>query len=749
MRNYRLRLIFLAFYFTFIGGGTYYTFFFPIRVFHHAFVTILGSLWLIQQVRKRGLPKTQLNTPIFALVVVWFISAFAGIDPRLSIEHLWFMLLHILLFFYIVDLFQRGYSRLVMETLFFMAAVIIMLSGIELASWYFGLGILPGTEIGWVDVGRYIPPSIPRISLAMGGVSTLLAGYVAPLVTVVMVWSMTTPRKDYKRALRWIAFILLAILILTYSRGGLISLFASIGAFSLLRLIQSPKIKNKFPPKLVLILGGFCIVLGLIAFALLTLSVGRGQSNEGRLDMWRSAVEITNDNPVIGSGNGTFGRVFREYRTPELARDKLATAHNLYLNTLSEIGVIGFLATVALGIAFAYQTFQTWKLSGRSTQIRIEGTVSALVGVAMHSVVDVFTVTPIVLMILILAGFSLIGHRSRLDPVPDGQKIPAIIGIVILIGYGVFWIQVDRAQNLYWNNLSNREQIQQAQTIDTYLNLYHLHEAYLLGRNAESPEEIQEAKNVYEEALALEPTWDIGWLNLAALSERQDDLEEALEYVTKARQIKPIGLASFQWARLAETTDSAKEQAIIEAYVDGFGIFSSSSDFWWETPLRQTALLHAIAIRPVDVQYRILLEHDETMAHALVKENPQNAPEWWVLGEYTLTVENKPELAVQYFTNAIELDDSDGDYYVSRVRANLTLNPDASLRDIDLARLLGTQFEYPELILAEFAESPEEKRDLEQQATRQRSVPQEFAGVLYLRPAVFDVYPEMQNLPSE
>ncbi|MCL4255523.1 MAG: hypothetical protein KJ043_17325, partial [Anaerolineae bacterium] len=89
---------------------------------------------------------------------------------------------------------------------FIMGAVVILFSVIEIASWYFGLGITPNTQIGWASL-QLIPIEPIRLALAMN-ISTLLAGYVAPLILLVIGWAMTVRRRDYRQALWMIAGVL-------------------------------------------------------------------------------------------------------------------------------------------------------------------------------------------------------------------------------------------------------------------------------------------------------------------------------------------------------------------------------------------------------------------------------------------------------------------------------------------------------------------------------------------------------------
>ena len=244
MRFNRVVFILLAFYFVFLGGSAYYFLAFPVRILHHALVTALLAWWLFRRFRQgKGLPSTPLNKPIYAAVIVWFVSAMTSLDPRMALENLWFPLTHLIFFFVLVDLFQRGRQRLVMDSQFMMAAMIIVITGLELASWYFGLGIIPGTEIGWASVlGPDIPlPLVPlRVSLAMN-ISTLLAGYAAPLITLTIGWALTAQQRNFRTVLWVMVGLLSVVLLLTFSRGGLLSLVAGVGTLLVMRLLQSPR----------------------------------------------------------------------------------------------------------------------------------------------------------------------------------------------------------------------------------------------------------------------------------------------------------------------------------------------------------------------------------------------------------------------------------------------------------------------------------------------------------------------------
>jgi O-antigen ligase len=65
--------------------------------------------------------------------------------------------------------------------------------------------------------------------------------------------------------------------------------------------------------------------------------------NNGRIDMWRVAWRRFEAAPVLGHGAGTFEDTWARYRpNQQFVRD----AHSLYLETLDELGVVGFLLLV-------------------------------------------------------------------------------------------------------------------------------------------------------------------------------------------------------------------------------------------------------------------------------------------------------------------------------------------------------------------------------------------------------------------
>lgn len=755
----RLLLILTAFYLTFIGGAAYYTLVLPVRLFHHAFVTVLIAIWLIAKLRSgQGLPLTPLNRPIYAAVIVWFITVLTSLDPRVALENLWLPLTHAAFFFILADLFQRGRQKWVMETVFILGSVVVLITGLELASWYLGLGILPSTEVGWADVSP-IPRTLPRVALAMN-ISTLLAGYVAPLITLCAAWALTVRRRDYRIVLWLLAVALLIVLLLTFSRGGLLSVACAVGVLVVFYAMQRPELAQRVSIRGAVGAAALGITVLAVTLVVYTISQDRRSGDEGRVDMWRSALLITRDHPVLGVGPGLYGRAFRDYRDPLLARDKLASAHNVYLNTAAETGLIGAAVALWLGVTLLRSWWKLWQAApSRPRKLRLEAALAALLGIGIHSLVDVFTITPISLIIVGLAAYCVIGHRTILDPVPQGQRLPAVIALLILIGYGVwFGLQVNPAYVRYINSLQTPDldeaiaEAQAAEQIDPNLRLYPLQIAYLTGIKARQTGDFAAGIDAYERALELEPTWDVGWLNLGTLAVMAGDHEQALEAFDRARQINPLTIASRQWAALADAlnTDAAPTQddPIVAAYHQAilnlnFYNLLPLDESWWATERQRTALEQFLREEPArDIRYRIVSAYKPEMAE--VPAEPQNAVDYWVIGQHALMVENNSEKAISAFTEAINRAPNQGDYYASRARALITTDPDAAWRDLDFAMLFGTIYEYPNAIRADLVADVQAAERLRANASPTMLIGQEFASVMYAgRISAFGIPPEL------
>jgi len=218
-----------------------------------------------------------------------------------------------------------------------------------------------------------------------------LAGYlntVAPLALGVAVLA-----KD--RGLRALGFISLAAvgaaLYLTGSRGGLVG-YGAIAMISVFYL--KPRRKTV---AVLLIASILAAAVGLL-FAYVGSLEGERYRDVGeftlqsRLAIWGAATVIFLQHPILGAGVGTFRYRFHPY-VPGIKDD--LDAHNLYLHTLAETGITGFLVFFATMWGFFRRNVKLSKRQDELGAILGIAVIGALAALAVHGLVDyIFLVSP-------------------------------------------------------------------------------------------------------------------------------------------------------------------------------------------------------------------------------------------------------------------------------------------------------------------------------------------------------------------
>jgi O-antigen ligase len=116
-----------------------------------------------------------------------------------------------------------------------------------------------------------------------------------------------------------------------------------------------------------------------------------------RYEMWRSAALMWRDHVWFGVGPGHYDYRFRAYR-PEGVQLRPDRAHNEYLNTLADWGVVGATIVAAALGALGVGLFKSWRFVRRSeTEFKsnlsnrfafVLGAALGLLALLVHSVVD-------------------------------------------------------------------------------------------------------------------------------------------------------------------------------------------------------------------------------------------------------------------------------------------------------------------------------------------------------------------------
>ncbi|HEV8160448.1 MAG TPA: O-antigen ligase family protein, partial [Pyrinomonadaceae bacterium] len=225
-------------------------------------------------------------------------------------------------------------------------------------------------------------------------------------ITLALIFGQAT-KKD-KRTLLIIAVVVMGIaILLTGSRGGLISLLGVIGFLVTANLLGKTKSgensgegnKGNFRRNFAFITAGLALMLVLFGAVLLLggeksllrgigVQINQEDISSGRGHFWQIALKIFFDHPIFGAGLDSFGTAFTRYDTWN-GSFRVEQAHNDYLQVLAEAGILGF-ACIAIFIFLLFK--KSLQIVGtasdnfrRSTAI---GALAGCFGVLVHSFFD-------------------------------------------------------------------------------------------------------------------------------------------------------------------------------------------------------------------------------------------------------------------------------------------------------------------------------------------------------------------------
>jgi O-antigen ligase len=160
-------------------------------------------------------------------------------------------------------------------------------------------------------------------------------GIVVAIGLVIALGLLLGERRGYVAGLIIAAVIVLAVaLALTASRGAWLALGCGVIALALLQPRQKPhRVERQW------LAIGAAAFIAIAVLAALALRPGIGV----RSAYWRVAISDASAYPLAGSGAGSFDDYWTTHRTVEVG---VQDAHSIYLETLAELGLVGFVLLV-------------------------------------------------------------------------------------------------------------------------------------------------------------------------------------------------------------------------------------------------------------------------------------------------------------------------------------------------------------------------------------------------------------------
>ncbi len=243
--------------------------------------------------------------------------------------------------------------------------------------------------------------------------------------------------KEKKFIYLFAAGLMAVALIMTNSRGGIISLLAEVlflVATMGLRRHHKKRKSEEHKPRIksaamkaglalalvVALFAGVVLLGGEEALSRIVGSVNTDDPTTGRAHFWGVTVDIIKNHPLIGTGLGAFGVVYTGYDSRN-GMYRLEQAHNDYLQVLSDGGIIG----AVIGLLFLVSLFRMGFARRESRDDFRRGVATgALAGcfaVLIHSFFDFTLHTPAnALLFLVLAALATV--NGRVEDVQSRRK---------------------------------------------------------------------------------------------------------------------------------------------------------------------------------------------------------------------------------------------------------------------------------------------------------------------------------------
>lgn len=358
-----------------------------------------------------------------------------------------------------------------------------------------------------------------------------------PLVVCSFLWS----KKKISKILWLTAFLFLLVSIFfTFSRIGIILCF-----FELLLVIAFFAKKKR----IIFVLTGLAGIIFLFFIFLSTKSIlynkiFREFTFKQRINYWQQAISGIKENPLFGTGLGTF--VYSSTKYQKSIGSWSAYAHNHFLEVAIETGIIGGLAFLILILTILKKGY---KISKESKDPLIIAFYIGVLFSSIHSLFDFdWNFFSISLTFWVLAGFILGWPNKN----PEHKKAIANPGLfkitIVCLSFIIFIFSFLEGLSFYFL-LKGLSEIDKKRTNESYK--YFTLAVYIYPLNKKRFKEI--GKKLYEagefnkslfylkDALLVKKNdWQL-YKNLAQTSERLNDDNQAINFYKQAIELNPKG----------------------------------------------------------------------------------------------------------------------------------------------------------------------------------------------------------------
>ena len=370
------------------------------------FMYSLVGVYLFNNIFKEHNPitKSSIDMPIILFGIIIVISTVTSINFMGSLRDLALHLGGLSFVFVMVNSIKNKEDFNVIMTVLVFSATLVALYG--LYQYVVGVEI----EKAWLDVENN--PDVKVRVFSVFNNPNILAEYLIMLIPISVGLFWQTTKLSKKIIFLGTTLVMILAMVLTLSRGGWIGFAFSALVFIL--LVEKRLLLSIVP----ITLGAVYLLPQTIINRILSIGNLSDSSNAYRIKIWEITMDIIRDHPIVGVGFGhlPFKQTFETYiRTMPTFH-----AHNTYLQTAAEMGIVGLLVFLFfLFILFKYGINKLIKSEDKYIKIMAAGAFSGLAGVLAHGGVENVLYLPRIIMTF----WFLVAFILTLVRIKDKQEI--------------------------------------------------------------------------------------------------------------------------------------------------------------------------------------------------------------------------------------------------------------------------------------------------------------------------------------
>lgn len=335
----------------FIGGSWWGIYQPDLRIFSVALAGVVLAVWLLLCLRDPAWrPRSALLPAIAACLASLAISTVFSRFPGISFEYLAYAVLLAALYLLLVQILARDFFRgrfvALCGTLFIATAAAYLV--LNASHW-----------VHWLQVlGRItIPPLRPEFeSLTLGNPSTVLTLVALLAVPVIGSLSWTTRRGVVVAAI--VLGLIAIVALVSGSRAGWLALGIT-GLVAIAGAVLTGEARAGIRAfvgrqtasttgRAVLIVGVAVAAIAIVAVAPLIIKRAGDGGEANRIAFVRIALELFAQSPIVGTGPGSWVIQRPGLTLPTEPDEYIPHAHNVYAQTVGELGIVGAIAGLLL-----------------------------------------------------------------------------------------------------------------------------------------------------------------------------------------------------------------------------------------------------------------------------------------------------------------------------------------------------------------------------------------------------------------